>query len=300
MQIQVVPADRPVACPVCKDGLQGATWRCDGCDTLLHPECAAMLRECPTLGCRRATAVAPPPAPPLLGPPPERPGRWAPILQALGITVGVVLVGQAVRAALVAREPPPTPPVAPQPAPVLQPGEVLIRAGAKGEKAVRLRVDLGGAGVRFQVDGVGWELQLRGFRAERTVDPYLGYPSQLVCVRAEGGITVRYGVTREGNLVPIHGSPGLDIPFPVRVGASAPEAPAATPEGWAARLRSDDPAAVMEALYWLGRGARGKPGAESAARAARSPEVHQALRKLREQGDPWMREVAAAVLVASE
>ncbi len=70
-------------CALCHDDLApGSEHRCEGCGTLLHPECAAGIADCPTLGCARrwvrdaAKQVAP------------APRRWRPgwgALTALGL-----------------------------------------------------------------------------------------------------------------------------------------------------------------------------------------------------------------------
>ena len=48
---------RALRCALCHDEAYGALCRCASCGTLLHHECAAEIRICPTLGCRRGMRV---------------------------------------------------------------------------------------------------------------------------------------------------------------------------------------------------------------------------------------------------
>lgn len=67
-------------CALCHDDLApGSEQRCEGCGTLLHPDCAAGLARCPTLGCAR----------PLPGPPKR--GSWGPWRSALAACAVVAL-----------------------------------------------------------------------------------------------------------------------------------------------------------------------------------------------------------------
>jgi hypothetical protein len=47
----VNPRAGAVRCAYCHGDAAGDVARCRRCGTLLHPECLAALRRCPTLGC---------------------------------------------------------------------------------------------------------------------------------------------------------------------------------------------------------------------------------------------------------
>lgn len=92
MRIAVVPTDRrELVCAVCKDPLEANRWHCDGCGTLLHPECRNALAVCPSLGCGR-------PRPRVAGgPTPAGPRGWLPWVTG-AILLGALALGFTPRA----------------------------------------------------------------------------------------------------------------------------------------------------------------------------------------------------------
>lgn len=53
LQVTLRPSTSAQRCVACHDDLDPAPWRCPGCGTAAHRDCARGLHRCPTIGCDR-------------------------------------------------------------------------------------------------------------------------------------------------------------------------------------------------------------------------------------------------------